>query len=162
MSSNKKESPTPQSAINALTNLLKDILSGLTVVELFAGRGTVSKQLLKAGAKTAVCVDIAPPDDHLKDDSMVWLQMDALQFLQEERVRNVGLIYSAPPPGEDYNRKLLKLLPDLDNIEDNCLVILEEPTWDHTPIQNYENYVLIENYEFGKTRVVVTQLQKKV
>ncbi len=161
MSPDKKLNPTSDRALNAIASLLKEVLDGLTIVELFAGSGRVGKRLLKEGAKTAVCIDSSPPEEHAKGESMVWIKMDALQFLEEERVRNIGLVYSAPPPGEDYNRRVLELLPRLENIENNCLVILEEPTWDHTPLQNYPSYSLIENYEFGTTRIAVTQLIKE-
>jgi 16S rRNA G966 N2-methylase RsmD len=161
MSPDKKLNPTSNRALNAIANLLGEVLDGLTIVELFAGSGRVGKRLLKEGAKTAVCVDSNPAEGHAEDDSMVWIKMDALQFLEEERVRNVGLVYSAPPPGEDYNRRVLELLPQLESIENNCLVILEEPTWDHTPLQNYPRYALIEDYEFGTTRIAVTQLIKQ-
>ena len=158
MAKDKELIPTPPRALNALGNLLKDILDGLITVELFAGRGVISKRFLKAGAQTAVCIDNNPPEEHEAADGMVWLEMDALQFLDEERVQNVGLIYSAPPPGSDYNRQILEKLPELNMLADNCLVILEEPTWSQTPLQNYPRYSVVETYEFGTTRIVVTQM----
>lgn len=156
--SDKETIPTPDNALNALSELLRDILEGLTVVELFAGSGRVSQRFLQEGAAKAVCVDDEPPEDHVEMDGMVWITMDVMDFLEQDRVQDIGLVYSAPPYGSDYNRKVLERLPSLESLQKNCLVILEEPTWHQTPLKEFPGFEEVETFQFKETKITVTQM----
>lgn len=134
------------------------MLEGLTIVELFAGRGKVSERLMNVGAEQAVCVDDDPPEDKIEMDGIVWIPLDVFDFLSEERVQEVGLVYSAPPYGSDLNRDVLGDLKAAPFLEKNCIVIIEEATWDHTNMKNFETFEVIEDREFGETRIVITQM----
>lgn len=156
--SDDERRPTPDNALNALSDLLRDVLEGLTVVELFAGRGRVSKRFLQEGAQRAVCVDAEPPADRGEAEGLIWLEMDVMDFLGEQRVRDVGLIYSAPPYGSEWNKNVLQTLPELTILQRNCLVLLEEATWDHTSMREFSRFEVVETFEFNDTRITVTQM----
>jgi 16S rRNA G966 N2-methylase RsmD len=149
---------TPPDALNALADLLEDVLEGLTMVELFARRGTVSSRFLSEGVERAVCITEDPPEDRAEQEGLVWLPMDPVDCLSEQRVQNVGLVYSKPPYESEKNKEVLEKLPDSPMIAENCLVILEEATWSHTRIEDFGQYQKIEDYEFDDVKITVTQM----
>jgi len=149
---------TPNDALNALSDLLGDVMEGLTMVELYAEGATVSDRFLTEGVERAVCVNAEPPEDRLERDGLVWLPMDPVDFLEEERVKDVGLVYSSPPYDSELNKEILNLLPDSPIIAENCLVILEEATWSHTRLEDYGRYQTIESYRFDEVKISVTQM----
>lgn len=149
---------TPDRALNALMDRLEAVVDGLTAVELYAGRGRVSARLLQEGAARAVAVDPDPPEDRREPDGMVWIRMDPLDFFEEPRVEDVGLVYSRPPFGDGLNRQLLERLPAAGNLQTNCLVILEEPAWDPTRVENYPFLEPIDEIRVDESRVVLTQM----
>ncbi|MFB6355548.1 MAG: RsmD family RNA methyltransferase [bacterium] len=159
--SNSSDVETPENALNALCTLLEDILPELTVVELFANPGRVSQRFLQSGASQAVCVNDSPPEDKIEDDGIIWLPMDPIDFLGEERVRDVGLVYSNPPYGTRLNESVLDKLPECNILVDNCIVIIEEATWKQTRIQDYAEYEVIEESTYDQTRIVVTQMREE-
>ncbi|MGM0381834.1 MAG: hypothetical protein ACQEP7_07575 [bacterium] len=97
-------------------------------------------------------------EDKINNESIVWLKMDPIQFLEEKRVRDVGLVYAAPPAGSGHSRTILKKLPGSSFTASNCLLLLEEPVWEKTQFQNYPQFNVIETYDFSKIRIAVTQL----
>lgn len=149
---------TPDRALNSLMDRLQGILDGLTAVELYAGRGRASARLLKEGAGQAVAVDPDPPEDRLERDGLVWIRMDPLEFFDEPRVQKVGLVYSRPPFGEGLNREVLERLPAAPNLQANCLVILEEPAWNPTRVEDYPFLEPIDEIRVDEARVVLTQM----
>lgn len=150
--------PTPERALNSLTNLLKDVLDGLTMVELFSKSGLVSQRFLNAGADKAVCVAEEPPEDKRDDEGIVWLPMDPVEFMEEERVQGVGMVYSSPAEGADDNRKIIERLQSATILEDNCLVILEEPAWNYTKLDDYQFLEEIEVSDYDRTKITVCQM----
>lgn len=150
--------PAPDRALNALENLLKDVLSGLTVVELYAKSGKVSRRFLNTGARRAVCVREDPPNDKIEDEGLVWLPMDPVDFMEDERVQSVGLIYSSPPDGANQNRLILDRLPEATILEENCLVILEEPAWNYIKLDDYKFLEEIEVTDYDRTKITVCQM----
>lgn len=153
-----KRQQTPDRALNALENLLGDVLEDLRVVHLFAGDGSVARRLLNAGARQAVCVEPDPPGSKLDAEGMVWIEMDPLEFFEEERVPDVGLVYVSAPEGTDLNREVLEQLPRARNLVENCLVLVQEPTWNKLLLDNFPTYELIEDLEYTGTRIAVTQM----
>lgn len=153
-----KEQDTPPDALNALADLLGDVLEGLTMVELYARRGTVSNRFLTEGVERAVCVGKESSEDRIEADGLVWIPMDPVDFLDEERVQDVGLVYSSPPYDSELNKDILNALPDSPIIAQNCLVLLEEATWNHTRIEDFGRYQPIESYRFDEVKITVTQM----
>lgn len=149
---------TPERALNALTNLLDDVIDGITMVELYSKGGKVSKRFLNVGAEKSVCVSENPPKDKIEEDSIIWLPMDPLQFMEEERIQDVGLIYSSPPEGGDQNVGIIERLRDAKILQDNCIVILEEPAWNYTKLDDYNYLEEIEVSDYDRTKITVAQM----
>lgn len=89
---------------------------------------------------------------------MIWLPMDPVEFMEEERVQDVGLIYSSPPEGADDNREIIERLTRAKILQDNCLVILEEPAWNYTELEDYEFLEPIEVSDYDRTKITVCQM----
>lgn len=152
-------SRTPKKAINALINLLDDVIEDLTIVHLYAYDGTVDERLLDKGAEKVVCVTEQSSPERVEREGLVWLEMDPLDFFDRERVPDVGMVYTSPPDESDLNRDVLKQLPEATNLETNCLVLVQEPSWNKTLLDNFSEYELIEDLEYENTRIAVTQMR---
>lgn len=149
---------TPDNALNALSSLLGDIVDDLTVVELFSQTGSPSKRFLREGASQAVCVAEEFPEEAIETEGLVRIPMDPLEFLDEQRVQDVGLVYSVPPYDSEDNKAILEKIPNSQVIASNCLVILQEATWNHTRIEDFGYYSPIETYRFDTIQISVSQL----
>lgn len=149
---------TPDDTLNALSNLLGDILTDLTVVELYSQLGHPSRRFLNEGASQAVCVAEEFPDGTVKTDGLVRITMNPTDFLEEKRVQNVGLVYSLPPYDSEQNKIVLDKITNSPVIASNCIVILQETTWNHTRIENFGYYAPIETYRFDTIQISVSQL----
>lgn len=154
----EEREPTPERALNALTNLLKDVVEDLTMVELFSKGGTVSQRFLNIGTKRAVCVNEDPPEDAVEEDGIIWLPMDPVDFMEEERVRDVGLVYSSPADGAEKNREIIDRLRSATILQDNCLVVLEEPAWNYTKLDDYNFLEQIDVSDYDRTKITVCQM----
>lgn len=154
----KKGLETPERAINALINLLDDILEDLTIVHLYAHQGKVDQRLLAQEASKVVCVNEDSPDDKIEEEGMIWLNMDPTDFFDRERVPDVGMVFVSPPAKSDLNRDILNQLPNARNLEQNCLVLIQEPSWNKTLMDNFSEYELIEDMEYDGQRIAVTQM----
>ncbi len=150
--------PTPDRALNSLTNLLNEVINNLTLGELYAKTGRVSQRFLDAGAAKAVCVTENSPSDKIDKEGMIWLPMNPVTFMEEERVQEVGLIYSSPPEGFEQNREIIDRLREAKFLQDNSLVILEEPAWNHTQIDDYEFLEKIKVFDYDRTKITVCQM----
>ncbi len=150
--------PSPD-GLNFLASLLKDVLDGLTLLDLWAGRGQVSDRLLDEGASRALCVDPEPPEDRIERDEMIWIPTDPLSVLSEDRGDDVGLVYSAAPDEADFtNRDVLNGLKETRFLERNCLVILAERPFNRTQLQNFKLFEEIESRKVGDVQLTVAQM----
>lgn len=127
-------------------------------MELFSKGGTVSQRFLSSGADKAVCVAEEPPQDRIEDDGIIWLPMNPVEFMEEERVRSVGLVYSSPPDGADRNREIIDRLQSAKILEENCLVVLEEPAWNYTKLDDYQFLEPIDVSDYDRTKITVCQM----
>lgn len=153
---------TPERGINALVNLLDDVLENLTIVHLYAYDGELGERLLNKGAEKVVCVSEESSEDRVETDGIVWLEMDPLDFFDRERVPGVGMIITSPPEGTDLNRDVLNQLPKAGNLEPNSLVLILEATWNKTLLDNFKEYELIEDMEYDGVRIAVTQMREPI
>jgi len=143
--------PTPDMARQALFNILRDAVSGATVLDLFAGVGTVGIEALSRGAARCVFVERSPKHGeflkrnlertHLADRADVLLR-DALRCA--EGVAGLGrsfdIVFAGPPfplLREPSGRAaLLALLDELAGsrlLKPGCVVILQHDARDPIP-----------------------------
>ncbi len=144
--------------MNALADLLKDVLDGLTMVELYSKGGAISQRLMKVGVEKSVCVAKEPPEERVEQDKIIWVPMDPVKFMDEERVQDVGLIYSSPPEGVDQNREVISRFRSAKMLAPNCLVVLEEPAWSYTKLDDYNFFEEIDVSDYDRTKITVAQM----
>jgi len=149
---------TSDDTLNALANLLGEILDDLTVVEMYSQTGEPSRRFLNEGASQAVCVAEEFPEEAVETEGLIRIPMEPTEFLEEQRVRDVGLVYSLPPYNSEQNKTILNKIPESPAIASNCIVILQEATWNHTRIEDFGYYTPIKTYRFDTIQVSVSQL----
>jgi 16S rRNA (guanine966-N2)-methyltransferase len=110
--------PSADRVRETLFNWLGQDLTGLAVLDLFAGSGALGFEALSRGAAGVVMVE-ANPGVHaalkanaaqLKAEGVELLRMDALQFLRHNG-RQFDVIFLDPPFNKGYLPKLWPLLP---------------------------------------------------
>jgi len=110
--------PTPDRVRETLFNWLGQDLTGLAVLDLYAGSGALSFEALSRGARLAVALDDNPlAVSSMRDNAGVLgaaalepRHVDAIRFLQTD-MRRFDLIFVDPPFSEDWLERLWPLLP---------------------------------------------------
>ncbi|MDD7251202.1 MAG: RsmD family RNA methyltransferase [Prevotellaceae bacterium] len=129
-----KARPTTDFAKENLFNVLRAYVDfeGLQALDLFAGTGSISIELLSRGCRRVVSVEkdalhyafIQSIADKLNDEAWLPLRGDVLRFVPQCR-ETFGLVFADPP----YALKALDSLPDLvlksQILADDGLFVLE-------------------------------------
>jgi 16S rRNA (guanine(966)-N(2))-methyltransferase RsmD len=113
-----KARPTTDFAKENIFNVIGNLidLEETSALDLFAGTGSISFELLSRGCKEAVCVEIdrahcafiKKVKDELKADQLHILRADALKYIASAR-RTFDFIFADPP----YAFKELPRIPEL-------------------------------------------------
>lgn len=142
-------------ARNALFNSLGDTVAGKTVLDAFAGSGSLGFEALSRGAASAVFVE--------KDRIAAKIIQQNIELLKLENVSRVikagvapweattedeqfDLIFADPPYHDTQFstvRKLFRLL------KPNGLMVLSHPGRGEVPIQNENGIVVVDNRSYG-------------
>lgn len=112
-----KARPTTDFAKESLFNILehKVTIEGIEILDLFAGTGNISYELISRGAKKVTSVDMALSSykfinsfAHENSMNIQCIKADVFKFLKKEG-NSYPLIFADPP----YAIKYLETLPDL-------------------------------------------------
>jgi 16S rRNA (guanine(966)-N(2))-methyltransferase RsmD len=111
--------PTPDRVRQTVFNWLRQDLSGLTCLDLFAGTGVMGFESLSRGAQQVVMVEsnrqvyqaLNSNQQALSAQQARILHMDALQFLASSSDR-FDVIFLDPPYHQQWLAKLLPLMHD--------------------------------------------------
>ena len=148
----------------ALFDILAPDISGIRVLDLFAGTGAVGIEALSRGAKAATFIELSPDAwrlvrenlalTHLSDRAEV-LRADAFAFLQQAAAANrrFDLVYVAPPQYEGLAARALSQLDATPLTEPDGLVIVqidpqERADLDTLPLQRLQKY---DERKYGST-----------
>ncbi|MCB9224815.1 MAG: 16S rRNA (guanine(966)-N(2))-methyltransferase RsmD [Crocinitomicaceae bacterium] len=126
--------PTTDFAKESLFNILENQLywEDIKVLDLFAGTGNISVEMLSRGASSVLSVDIHPVcirhlnkmQEELSDGNWRILKKDAFKFLAEHPTK-YDLIFADPP----FGLKGVDTLPDLvfegEKLSQDGLLIIE-------------------------------------
>ncbi|MEO8132984.1 MAG: 16S rRNA (guanine(966)-N(2))-methyltransferase RsmD [Betaproteobacteria bacterium] len=110
--------PTPDRVRETLFNWLGQNLTGLSVLDLFAGSGSLAFEALSRGAVLAVAVETVEPAVSALRENAALLgataleprRADAVRFLQTD-ARGFDVIFLDPPFREQWMDRLWPLLP---------------------------------------------------
>jgi 16S rRNA (guanine(966)-N(2))-methyltransferase RsmD len=131
-----KARPTTDFAKENLFNVIGNMidLEGLTALDLFAGTGSISFELLSRGCKEVVCVEkdaahhafIKKVKTELRDENLVLLKIDAFKYI-ETTSQIFDFIFADPP----YALKDLAKIPELvlshNLIKEGGIFVMEHP-----------------------------------
>lgn len=133
--------PTQNVTRQAIFNLLGHDMTGLEVLELFAGSGSVGIEALSRGAKHVTFVDHDAKCSEVIRQNLIMLgykpeigepivqvlHSDAFAAIKTlaNRGRKFDLVFFDPPYGLDLGKKALKTLNAYDILHPNCFVVVE-------------------------------------
>lgn len=146
--------PTTDLARESLFNILRNKVDfeEITVLDIFAGTGSISFEFISRGAKqvTAVdkdqrCIDfIKAASKEFDIDNLFALRNDAFVFLGRSQM-SFDLVFADPP----YDLKKFDIIPDLilkSFLNPNGLLVLE-----HAKEHSFKNHPLfLEQRNYGK------------
>ncbi|MFH0963012.1 MAG: 16S rRNA (guanine(966)-N(2))-methyltransferase RsmD [Planctomycetota bacterium] len=164
--------PTPGIVREALFNILRDRVEGATVLELFAGVGTLGLEALSRDAAFATFVEIHPPAAaavRATADSFGWLDrveiitLDAYDVLPrlESRSGRYSIVFIDPPyaharsvlPGSKLH-DLIERLGGSPVLADDALLFLQHPR--KAPISDaFRALELDETRPYGSTAITI-------
>lgn len=160
--------PTTDYAREALMNILHNAmeLDQCRVLDLFAGTGAMSFELLSRGVKSSTCVElnkvhhtyIKNAANYLQEKNITILMSDVFTFIKKN-TSEYDLVFADPP----YDLKNLADLPALilasNSITTNGILIVEHPAnYDFSTNPNFyshKNYGKV-NFSFFKKTLTTT------
>ena len=155
--------PTTERVKESVFSILNNYLEGVKFLDLFAGTGAVGIEALSRGAKKVVFVESdrrfcnlikenlralrVPPDRYevICDDFV-----NALKRLSK-RGERFDFIYADPPYEKGYYTKVVNLVRNLNLLDEDGLLILEEPK--KSPFIPEDEEWLVEKRHYGTTTV---------
>lgn len=153
--------PTASRVKEALFNILPHDLSGLRVLDLFAGSGSLSVEALSRGATEAILVDASSRaektiQDNLRasgflEGSRVWIApvLRALRSLAR-RGENFDLIFLDPPYEKGWVRKALRAVAGEDLLRKDGILVAEHSVREQVE-ESYGALRLRDQRRYGAT-----------
>ncbi|OMH41141.1 16S rRNA (guanine(966)-N(2))-methyltransferase RsmD [Desulfurobacterium indicum] len=153
--------PTTDRVKESVFSILDEYLEGTKFLDLFAGTGNVGIEALSRGAKKVVFVesDRRFCDLIKKNLKSLGISPDRYRIICDDYVKvlkklgNSGekfdFIYADPPYEKGYYTKIVNLVKNLDLLDENGLLMLEEPK--KNPFLPEDNRWIIERRHYGTT-----------
>ncbi len=153
----------------AVANILVDHLDGAKVLDLFAGTGSYSIELLSRGAFSAVCIDKSAPAAETIKKNLAALGLtnrvrvvlgDALKVAPTLEVsgESFRIILVAPPYFLSLDQTAMKMLGASPLLEPGGIVVLQQHKKEQT-LEAYGNLRLLRSYSYGITKVTTFSRQ---
>ena len=126
--------PTTDRIKETLFNILQFDIAGTTVIDFFAGSGSIGIECLSRGAKKAYFVDNSREahkcitenvkHTHFEDKSVIFNQ-DAIRASMQIHEAKVDMIFMDPPYEKGLEADLLSVLKNQDYVTEDTLFIIE-------------------------------------
>lgn len=155
----------------ALGNILAPVLAGADILDLYAGTGSYSIELLSRGAKSAVLVDNSPVAVKTMRENIQSLgienlctviQGDALETLsamvRQNRVFDVIVV--APPYFSGLDASTMSRLGDHPPLKPGGVVVLQQHRRE-TPVLKTGSLEALRTYKYGETRLTLYMAHDK-
>ncbi|SRR2546425_2743001 len=164
--------PTAGRVKEALFNILPHDLSGLRVLDLFAGTGNLSAEALSRGAAAAILVDFSPKAGRtirenlrmlgFSDRSELWT-VSVLQSVRllSRRGETFDLIFFDPPYEKGWVGKILSAIARAGLLREAGIVVAEHSSREKVR-ENYEALGLQDQRRYGSTVLSFFGLGKAV
>jgi len=146
--------PTTDMAKESLFNILNNLyyFEDVSVLDLFAGSGSISYEFASRGTKNITCVDVdygcikfINQTAKSLDMPIQTIKSDVFKFLEKSKTQ-ATIIFADPP--YDFTVDLFSKIPELifknELLEENGLLIVEHSK--HTDISHLENFSHSKSY----------------
>jgi 16S rRNA (guanine966-N2)-methyltransferase len=163
--------PTSARVKEALFNILPHELSGVKILDLFAGSGNVTIEALSRGAAEAVLVDAAADSGKvirenlqrldLLDRTKIWIMPVTRAIRRLERQgETFDMIFLDPPYGHGLVETTAKLIARAGLLRDAGVLIAEHCVRDQVGVR-YDSLVLEDQRRYGETLLSFFKLERK-
>ena len=151
--------PTMDRVRESLMATLKPYLTNKTILDLFAGTGSLGLEAISNGASKAIFVDKNPQcinnikniiKDINIDEDIILINKDYKEALT--KIEKVDIIFLDPPYHEGILNKAIKLIEEMDILNKNGLIVAEYE--EEKPICNYN---LIKEKKYGDKHINIYQ-----
>ena len=151
--------PTMDRVRESLMATLKPYLTNKTILDLFAGTGSLGLEAISNGASKAIFVDKNPQcinniksiiKDINIDEDIILINKDYKESLT--KIEKVDIIFLDPPYHEGILNKAIKLIEEMDILNKNGLIVAEYE--EEKPICNYN---LIKEKKYGDKHINIYQ-----
>ncbi len=138
--------PTADMVRNSIFNILGQTLTGVTVLDLFAGTGSLGIECLSRGAKRAVFIDNSRRALAIIKKNLTICGLEELSMVIREelpkglnRIRNLGcgqfdLVFIDPPYGKGHIEPTMNKLVESNLLTHDAMVVAESSTSANDPL----------------------------
>lgn len=152
--------------VKALCDILRPVIDGLVVLELFAGSARVSQRLLEEGAEEAYAVDLEPRSEGPEPEILTWYKEDVFTFLESGPPKMVDLVFMDPPYESGYIGQLLPQLAAAEWLSEQGIVVAENSTKEtdlpaEVSGEARGSLYLMRNRNYGGTRLSIYQANRE-
>ena len=156
--------PTSERIRETLFNWLSPRVHGARCLDLFAGTCALGLEALSRGAQSVVFVERASRAvatlqhniETLAADGAVVLQMDALDYLDEERQERFDLVFLDPPFAADMLDELCRLIAERRVLAEDAYVYLEQDR-SNPEADLPDGWRILKNKTAGNVRYMLVQ-----
>lgn len=156
--------PTADMVRNSIFNILGQKLTGLAVLDLFAGTGSLGIECLSRGAKGAVFMDNSRQAVAIIKKNLTICGLEELSMVIREelpkgltKIRNIGygqfdLVFIDPPYGKGYIEPTINKLVESNLLTQDATVVVESSTSANDPLPcNIPHLRLQHTRSYGST-----------
>lgn len=154
----------------AVANIVRGYLQDARILDLFAGTGSYSIELLSHGALCATCIDRNPKavatiksnvNNLLLNNRVQIILGDALKVVKslETREKPFHIVLVAPPYFSGMDQASMKLLGNSSLVDPSGIVLLQQHKKEERK-EIYGNLELKKIYSYGDTRVSTFKLSR--
>ena len=156
--------PTSERIRETLFNWLAPRIRGSRCLDLFAGTGVLGLEALSRGARSVVFVEcsrraVKTLRENIKAlaaDGAVVLQMDALNYLEQDCEEQFDLVFLDPPFAAEMLDELCRLLAERQVLAEDACVYLEQDRSNPEP-DLPEGWRIVKNKTAGNVRYMLEQ-----
>lgn len=147
----------------AVANILASYTEGANVLDLFAGTGSYSIELISRGARSATCIDKNPRAVETIRRNLASLGIeDRVRLITGDATRMIGLleksgyryeiILVAPPYFTELDQKFMELLGNSPLVDPAGIVVLQQHRREKLE-EKWGRLSLRKTYSYGDTKI---------
>ncbi len=152
--------PTTDFAKENIFNVLSNLIDfeGLDALDLFAGTGSISFELLSRECRRATAVEknnthasfIAKVGKELKADNLLLIRGDAFRFIQTARPDSYDFIFADPPYNLDNLAEIPRLVLERRLLREGGIFVMEHPaTYNFSTLPSFNQHRIYGSVNFS-------------